>query len=69
MKNLLLPIAIVALFALSSCTKEYTCTCVQEVAGFDPVTTMTTFEAKKSDAEDSCAALDAVSSAITCTLD
>jgi len=70
MKNLFIIFSVVALFSLTSCTKEYTCTCTTDIGG-TVTTTTTTFEAKKKDAEASCDGLTTTVAGITttCTLD
>jgi len=60
-------------FALSSCSKEHTCTCVTSDSSglIDDVTTTVTYEGKKGDAEDACAAAESTLGTITttCSLD
>jgi len=59
MKNLLLVFGVVALFGLTSCEKEYTCTCtLSDDAGVAPdVVTTTELTGKKKDVKESCEAL------------
>jgi len=56
MKKLLILAGAFAMIALSSCTKEYTCTCTTTYTDseMDPIVTSYTFEAKKSDAKAAC---------------
>ncbi len=55
MKKVMLSLAVVGLFGLSSCKKDYTCTCTYTVDGDVVGTTEAKLEdSKKSDAEDSC---------------
>lgn len=65
MKRLALVFAVAGLFAMSSCSKDYTCECSNG--------TSATFEgAKKGDAKDACDALQAtqniLGSGVTCDL-
>ncbi len=65
MKNLLMvAVVVLATVSMSSCKKDYTCTCE-----FGGVESSVTYEkVKKADAQESCDALDAVSG-YSCTLD
>ena len=59
MKKLLF-VAAIAVLGLASCTKEYTCECTTSDSSglIDDVTTSSTFEATKSDAEAACGDLE-----------
>ncbi len=53
----------------TSCKKDYTCTCVTEIDGLDPVTNVVSYDGvKKSEAEDACDILDGAANT-TCTLE
>lgn len=73
MKNLLFAFAIVAAFGLTSCEKEYTCTCtIEDSSGvIDTVTSSTTVTGKKNDVRDACEAGSSTVGTITttCTID
>ena len=67
MKRVLLPLCIVALFALASCNKEKTCECVTEVDGTQTGTTETVIEdGECSDMNTSSTTL-GITSSVTCT--
>jgi hypothetical protein len=56
MKRLLSIAAVtVALVSLSSCKKDYTCTCTVDFMG-EPISTSTTINATKGDAKEACEA-------------
>ena len=70
MKRLAFVAGAIFMLSLASCKKDYTCTCVTSVDGFDDVTTTVEYtDVKKSDAEESCDTLDSASESTTCTLD
>jgi len=74
MKNFLFVSAIVLAFGLTSCTKDYTCTCTSTDSSgtiADIVTTVTYNDSKKSDAEDACTNAESTVGTIstTCVLD
>jgi len=54
MKNLFI-LTVFALIALTSCKKDYTCTCTVDFMG-QPISTSTTINATKADAEKACEA-------------
>jgi hypothetical protein len=54
MKNLLLIVGILFVFGAVSCKKDYTCTCT--ILGIESKSEIK--DAKKSDAEDACSALE-----------
>ena len=75
MKNFGILLGLVAMMALSSCDKEYTCTCTTDVDGTTTGTVSTTFEGTKSEAEDACdegnssTTFAGVTTTVSCSLD
>ncbi len=75
MKNLILMCAVFATVAMfSSCKKDYTCTCTfADGLGGTQTSISELTDAKKSDAEDACSALETAAQLAdpdaTCTLD
>lgn len=68
-KSFLFVAALAFVASMSSCKKEYTCTCKYDQGGVSAEVSYT-FEAKKSDAEDACNAyVSTAGSGYTCTLD
>lgn len=67
MKKVLV-LSAVAMIALASCKKDYTCECTTEFNGQTATSTAEIKDAKKSDAEDACNQLDAASTATSCEL-
>ena len=69
MKKVLFSLAVVALFAATSCKKDYTCECTttSTVDGVDDFTSeVELLNVSKSDAEDACDAAD-ISTGVTTT--
>ncbi len=54
MKKLLLLVAVAGVFVLTSCVKDYTCTCTYSGVFAGTPATSTTINAKKADAKTSC---------------
>ncbi len=68
MKKLLTLAVVLGAFAMTSCKKDYTCTCTTTMTGMDDIVQEIPLnDYKKKDAEDGCDALQ-LSSATTCTL-
>ncbi|MFT6211136.1 MAG: hypothetical protein ACJATE_001767 [Bacteroidia bacterium] len=53
---------------MTSCKKDFTCTCTTSVTGTTPITTSTTINATKADAEEACESGNAVAN-VSCSLD
>ena len=64
-------VALVGVFAMPSCKKDYTCVCTTTVPGQDPVVTTTELtDLKKSEAEDACSGnASGGGASITCELE
>jgi len=75
MKNVIILLAVAGMFTLSSCEKEYTCSCKTTVDGVETGSTSVTIEGKKSEAEDACDAgssittLGGITTSVSCSLD
>jgi len=54
MKKGILLLAVFGVFTLSSCEKDYTCTCTVSGPGFPTTSTSATITGKKKDAEAAC---------------
>jgi hypothetical protein len=53
MKKVLFVITVIGAVTLSSCAKDYTCTCTSDCSG-SPITTTATYHSTKKKAKDSC---------------
>lgn len=67
MKKVLV-LSAVAMIALASCKKDYTCECTTEINGETLTSASEIKDAKKSDAEDACNEADAASPMVSCEL-
>jgi len=72
-KKLFVIAAAIGLFGMTSCKKDYSCSCAWDVGGVQQAQTWDYGKQKKSDAEDACASQEAqlklIDSGASCSLD